>query len=114
MKLRWLFSIVLMAGVGYAQAPPAMPKGAPLWAGEAPGAQGTAETDIPTLAPYLVAAGRGTGTGWGGMGCTRSCRTRPAGQMGGAASWAGASPCPARRYCRFVAALRWGLIPSRR
>lgn len=65
MKLRLLFSMLfsmaLMAGMGYAQAP-AMPKAFPLWTGEAPGAQGTAETDIPTLAPYVVPAGRGTGT----------------------------------------------------
>ena len=51
--------------------------GAPirLWAGDAPGALGQAEHDIPTLTPYLPAAGTGTGTaivicpggGYGGL-----------------------------------------------
>ena len=46
-----------------------------LWAGDAPGALGQAEQDIPTLTPYLPAAGTGTGTaivicpggGYGGL-----------------------------------------------
>jgi acetyl esterase/lipase len=61
MQMRWIFLASLMVRLGFAQTP-SIPKGNPLWTGEAPGAQGTAEIDIPTLAPYLVAAGRGTGT----------------------------------------------------
>jgi acetyl esterase/lipase len=61
MQMRWIFLASLMVRLGFAQAP-SIPKGNPLWTGEAPGALGTAEIDIPTLAPYLVAAGRGTGT----------------------------------------------------
>jgi acetyl esterase/lipase len=54
--------LVWMAGALLAQAPPDMPKAEPLWAGAAPGAQGTQDEDQPTLAPYLVPQGRGTGT----------------------------------------------------
>jgi len=39
-----------------------MPKGDLLWPGGAPGALGTEDIDKPSLAPYLVPAGRGTGT----------------------------------------------------
>jgi acetyl esterase/lipase len=60
MKLQCVFLLALVAGVGFAQAP-VTPKANPLWTGEAPGAQGTADIDIPTLAPYLVPPGRGTG-----------------------------------------------------
>ena len=38
------------------------PKGELLWPDAAPGAQGSEDIDKPTLAPYLVPAGRGTGT----------------------------------------------------
>jgi acetyl esterase/lipase len=38
------------------------PKGEPLWPGAAPGALGTQDEDIPTLAPYVVPADRGVGT----------------------------------------------------
>jgi acetyl esterase/lipase len=39
-----------------------LPKADLLWPGAAPGAQGTQDIDQPTLAPYLVPQGRGTGT----------------------------------------------------
>ena len=39
-----------------------MPKADLLWPGGAPGAQGSEDIDKPTLASYLVPAGRGTGT----------------------------------------------------
>ena len=55
-------ALILMAGALAAQAPPNMPKADPLWPGAAPGAQGTQDEDQPTLAPYLVPQGRGTGT----------------------------------------------------
>src|SRR5215475_9267648 len=38
------------------------PKPQPLWPQGAPGALGTEDGDIPTLAAYLVPEGRGTGT----------------------------------------------------
>jgi acetyl esterase/lipase len=53
---------ILMAGTLLGQAPPNMPKADPLWPGAAPGAQGTQDEDQPTLAPYVVPQGRGTGT----------------------------------------------------
>src|SRR5205809_5696228 len=59
--MRIIVSLALMAGAGYAQAPNT-PKADLLWPGGAPGAQGTEDVDKPTLAPYLVPAGRGTGT----------------------------------------------------
>lgn len=52
---------LLMAGVACAQRP-AGPVAELLWASGAPGAQGEADVDKPTLTPYLVPAGRGTGT----------------------------------------------------
>jgi len=58
---RSLFSLALMAGAAFAQ-PAMMPKAEFLWPGGAPGAQGNEDVDKPTLAPYLVPAGRGTGT----------------------------------------------------
>ena len=51
----------MLAGVLLAQAPN-MPKADPLWIDGAPGAQGTQDEDKPTLAPYIVPQGRGTGT----------------------------------------------------
>src|SRR3974390_3301946 len=50
-----------MPGGGFAQTP-AMPKADLLWPAGAPGAQGTEDIDKPSLAPYLVPAGRGTGS----------------------------------------------------
>jgi acetyl esterase/lipase len=70
----YLLSFAFFLGAGFAQ-PPAMPKADLLWPGGAPGAQGTEDTDKPSLAPYLAPAGRGTGTaiivcpggGYGGL-----------------------------------------------
>ena len=50
-----------MLGAGFAQTP-TMPKADLLWPGGAPGALGTEDIDKPSFAPYLVPAGRGTGT----------------------------------------------------
>jgi acetyl esterase/lipase len=58
---RFLLSFVLLASAACAQ-PANPPKGELLWPGAAPGAQGTEDIDKPTLAAYLVPAGRGTGT----------------------------------------------------
>src|SRR4051794_41548287 len=41
---------------------PNLPKGDLLWPNGAPGAQGTDDKDMPTLFPFVVPAGRGTGT----------------------------------------------------
>ena len=54
-----LFGVLL--GSAFAQ-PPNLPKGELLWPDGAPGAQGTEDVDKPTLAAYVVPAGRGTGT----------------------------------------------------
>jgi acetyl esterase/lipase len=51
--------LALAAGLS-AQAPTASP--VPLWSQAAPGALGAAAEDVPTLTPYLVPEGRGTGT----------------------------------------------------
>ena len=53
--------LLFLAASLFAQ-PPSMPKPEPLWPDGAPGAQGTAEVDKPTLAAYPVPAGQGTGT----------------------------------------------------
>jgi acetyl esterase/lipase len=58
---RYFLSFALFLGAGFAQTP-AMPKADLLWPGGAPGALGTEEIDKPSLASYLVPAGRGTGT----------------------------------------------------
>jgi acetyl esterase/lipase len=58
---RILICLSILAGVLLAQAPN-MPKADLLWADGAPEAQGTQDEDKPTLAPYLVPQGRGTGT----------------------------------------------------
>jgi acetyl esterase/lipase len=58
---RYFLSFALFLGAGFAQTP-AMPKADLLWPAGAPGAQGTEDIDKPSLAPYLVPAGRGTGT----------------------------------------------------
>ena len=55
-------SLSLMLGAGFAQAPANTPKADLLWPDGAPGALGSEDIDKPTLAPYLVPAGRGTGT----------------------------------------------------
>jgi acetyl esterase/lipase len=71
---RYFLSFALLLGAGFAQTP-AMPKADLLWPAGAPGALGTEDIDKPSLAPYLVPAGRGTGTavivcpggGYGGL-----------------------------------------------
>jgi acetyl esterase/lipase len=71
---RYFLSFAMLLGAGFAQTP-AMPKADLLWPGGAPGALGTEDIDKPSLAPYLVPAGRGTGTavvvcpggGYGGL-----------------------------------------------
>ncbi len=71
---RYFLSFAMLLGTGFAQTP-AMPKADLLWPGGAPGALGTEDIDKPSLAPYLVPAGRGTGTavvvcpggGYGGL-----------------------------------------------
>src|SRR3989442_14587474 len=54
--------VAVMTSAVLAQGPANRPKGELLWPGAAPGAQGSEDIDKPTLAPYLVPAGRGTGT----------------------------------------------------
>jgi len=58
--IRALF-IPLLATAMFAQAPN-LPKPELLWPSGAPGALGDADSDKPTLTPYLVPEGRGTGT----------------------------------------------------
>jgi len=57
--IRALF-IPLLAAAMFAQAP--SPKLELLWPDGAPGALGTADADKPSITPYLVPEGRGTGT----------------------------------------------------
>jgi len=59
---RYFLSFALFLGAGFAQTPANMPKADLLWPGGAPGALGTEDIDKPSLASYLVPAGRGTGT----------------------------------------------------
>jgi acetyl esterase/lipase len=54
--------LVLLAGALTAQTQLRMPKADLLWPNGAPGAQGNEDIDQPSLAPYIVPAGRGTGT----------------------------------------------------
>jgi acetyl esterase/lipase len=58
---RILIYLPMLAGMLLAQVPN-MPKADLLWTDGAPGAQGTQDEDKPTLAPYIVPQGRGTGT----------------------------------------------------
>ena len=55
--LSLLFASFLLSGQT-----PAGPKPEPLWPGGAPGALGDQDADKPTLTPYIVPAGTGTGT----------------------------------------------------
>jgi len=55
------FSVCLLGGALFAQVA-APPKPELLWPDGAPGALGTEDADKPTLTPYLVPEGRGTGT----------------------------------------------------
>jgi acetyl esterase/lipase len=57
-----LMMLAVAAVIPAAAQPPSPPKPEALWANGAPGALGTAEEDTPTLTPYVVAEGRGTGT----------------------------------------------------
>jgi acetyl esterase/lipase len=59
---RVISGFVLLAGAVCAQTPLRMPKGDLLWPNGAPGAQGNEDIDQPSIAPYIVPAGRGTGT----------------------------------------------------
>src|SRR5437016_594166 len=54
--------LVLVAGALLAQTPLKMPQADLLWPIGAPGAQGNEDIDQPSLAPYVVPPGRGTGT----------------------------------------------------
>ena len=54
--------LVLLSGALAAQTPLRMPKADLLWPNGAPGAQGNEDIDQPSIAPYVVPAGRGTGT----------------------------------------------------
>lgn len=58
--MRTLFASLVLAGTLAAQ--PGGPKPEALWQDAAPGAQGTADEDIPTLTPFVVPAARSTGT----------------------------------------------------
>ena len=59
---RHLLSLALFLGSGLAQLPANLPKADLLWPGGAPESQGIEDIDQPSLAPYLVPSGRGTGT----------------------------------------------------
>jgi acetyl esterase/lipase len=61
MKL-FLLCFMMMAASLTAQPTAPQPQPQPLWPGRAPGALGDADTDKPTLTPYLAPAGRGVGT----------------------------------------------------
>jgi acetyl esterase/lipase len=58
----YFLPFALFLGAGCAQPPANLPKADLLWPGGAPFSQGTEDIDQPSLAPYLVPAGRGTGT----------------------------------------------------
>ena len=60
--MRRVVTVLLAAGALAAQTPLRMPKADLLWPNGAPGAQGNEEIDQPSIAPYIVPAGRGTGT----------------------------------------------------
>jgi acetyl esterase/lipase len=59
---RVALGFVLLARLAMAQTPSTMPKADLLWPDGAPGAAGTADEDKPSLAPFVVPQGRGTGT----------------------------------------------------
>jgi len=54
--------LVLLSSALAAQTPPRMPKADLLWPNGAPGAQGNEDIDQPSIAPYVMPAGRGTGS----------------------------------------------------
>jgi acetyl esterase/lipase len=53
---------LLLTSMAAGQTPSTMPKADLLWPNGAPGALGTTEDDKPSLAPFIVPPGRGTGT----------------------------------------------------
>jgi len=59
--IRFTPALLLITGALFAQ-PSALPKGELLWPNGAPGALGEQDADKPTLFPYVVPEGRGTGT----------------------------------------------------
>ena len=59
---RYFLSFALFLSAGIAQPPANLPKADLLWPDGAPLSQGTEDMDKPSLAPYLVPAGRATGT----------------------------------------------------
>ena len=59
---RSFFAALLLVSVLAAQPASNGPKPMPLWEGPAPGAQGSADEDQPTITPFLVPAGQATGT----------------------------------------------------
>ena len=59
---RYFLSFALSLAAGLAQPPANLPKADLLWPGGAPESRGIEDIDKPSLAPYLVPAGRGTGT----------------------------------------------------
>jgi acetyl esterase/lipase len=73
--MRLLFGLILSAGALAAQPPANTPKPELLWPDGAPGAVGSEDADKPSITPYLVPQGRGTGTavivcpggGYGGL-----------------------------------------------
>ncbi len=56
------FLVLLFAGVLFAQPAAHLPKPELLWPDGAPGAKGTADEDQPSITPFLVPPGHGTGT----------------------------------------------------
>jgi len=56
-----IFCLTLLAATMFGQ-PIRMTKPEPLWPDGAPGALGTTDADQPSITPYLVPEGRGTGT----------------------------------------------------
>jgi len=56
-----LLLVACLSGLLLAQRPVPEPAAFPLWDGAAPGAQGTGDADIPTLAPWLAPPERATG-----------------------------------------------------
>jgi len=57
-----IMAIALALGAAWAQAPANLPNAQLLWPNGAPGAQGNQDEDKPSLTPYLVPPGSGTGT----------------------------------------------------
>ncbi|HEX3876766.1 MAG TPA: alpha/beta hydrolase [Bryobacteraceae bacterium] len=59
--MRAIVVALMTVGLAAAQQPQG-PKPIPLWANGAPGAQGTADEDVPTITPYVVPDARSVGT----------------------------------------------------